>query len=238
MKRLAGFYVPFLFMTVPVALFFRIGELLGQSFGLSVSGFTAWLVGLVMPLVAILSPFIIFWQAGAFLFTSERMAHHTSAGLARDRAAKAREGGAKTTQGGRNFSRGLQGQPAIDRDGQTKFRSGDSRAHAAGSRMRGTGSTLHSAYTATSGIAGKTVNARSRSGSSKGRQSGSSEDRTQRFDPLRGSRGDASQTDDQPSRTRRSSRRESSNAESTDSTDRTDRKDSNDNTDSDDDDRS
>jgi len=229
MKRLAGFYVPFLFMTVPVALFFRIGELLGQSFGLSVSGFTAWLVGLVMPLVAILSPFIIFWQAGAFLFTSERMAHHTSAGLARDRASRARESGARTTHGGRNFSRGLWGQPAIDRDGQTKFGSGDSRAHAAGSRMRGTGSTMRSTYTATSSTAGRVVNARSRSGSSKGRQSNSSGDRNQRFDSLRGSRGDSSKPDGQSSRTRRSDRRETNNADNTDSTDGND---------SDDDDRS
>jgi hypothetical protein len=41
MQRLAGFYVPFLFMTVPVALLFRLGEILGASFGLSASGFGA-----------------------------------------------------------------------------------------------------------------------------------------------------------------------------------------------------
>ena len=42
MRRLAGFYVPFLFMTIPVALLFRVGDLLGQSADFSATGIGAW----------------------------------------------------------------------------------------------------------------------------------------------------------------------------------------------------
>ncbi|WP_435349186.1 hypothetical protein [Haloarchaeobius sp. HRN-SO-5] len=137
MKRLAGFYVPFLFMTLPTAVLFQLGHLLGNDFGLSVSGFTAWLVALVIPVLALVAPFILFWQAGAMFLASERISRQVSVKQARQRMGKTRAAGSATVHGGRNLSRGLRGESAVRRDGQTVFGSGESRAHAAGSRLRG-----------------------------------------------------------------------------------------------------
>ncbi|MFB6298973.1 MAG: hypothetical protein ABEH65_01795, partial [Halobacteriales archaeon] len=142
MKKLAGFYVPFLFMTVPVALLFRLGDLLGTSFGLSMGGIGAWLIALVIPLVAVVSPLILFWQAGALFFIADRAARHTSRQRVRSRIATARTSGQTAAHGGRNFARGVRGERATTRDGQFVFDSGRSRAHAAGSRLNAGGSTL------------------------------------------------------------------------------------------------
>jgi len=147
MRRLAGFYVPFLFMTVPVAVLFRLGELLGASFGLSASGFVAWLVALVIPLVAVVSPFVLFWQAGALFFLADRLASHASRRRARSRIQSMRSGGQRARQGGRNFARGLRGTPAVRSNGQTTFGSGSSRAHAVGSRLRSSGTRLRQSFT-------------------------------------------------------------------------------------------
>jgi hypothetical protein len=142
MKRLAGFYVPFLFMTVPVALLFRLGQLLGSSVTLSIDGVSQWLLAIVTPLVAIISPFILFWQAGALFFMADRAASQASRTQGKERIASAKQTGETTSHGGRNFRRGLEGKPAVDRDGQTLFGSGGSRAHAAGSRVNTTATTL------------------------------------------------------------------------------------------------
>lgn len=142
MKRLAGFYVPFLFMTVPVALLFRLGQLLGSSVSLSIDGVGQWLLAIVTPLVAIISPFILFWQAGALFFMADRAASQASRTQGKERIASAKQTGKTTSHGGRNFRRGLEGKPAVDRDGQTLFGSGGSRAHAAGSRVNTTATTL------------------------------------------------------------------------------------------------
>ena len=145
-RRLAGFYVPFLFMTVPVAIIFRLGELLGSSLDPSMGGVGAWLVGLVLPLLAVLSPIVLVWQAGAVFFIADRASRHVSRERARRRTARVRETGAATVQGGRNFVRGVQDNPAIDRDGQTYLGHGGSRAHAAGSRLSATTTRLRTVF--------------------------------------------------------------------------------------------
>ncbi len=61
MSRLAGFYVPFLFMTVPIAVLFRLGELLGDSVTVSIGGFGQWLLAIVTPLIAVIAPFVLLW---------------------------------------------------------------------------------------------------------------------------------------------------------------------------------
>lgn len=113
MKKLAGFYVPFLFMTVPVALLFRVGELLGASTDLSAGGIGAWLSAVVVPIAAIASPFVLFWQAGATFFMADRASQHVSAQKAGQRMQGGRDRAGQTAQGGRNFVRGVRNQPAI-----------------------------------------------------------------------------------------------------------------------------
>ncbi|SNZ15337.1 hypothetical protein SAMN06269185_2461 [Natronoarchaeum philippinense] len=146
MKRLAGFYVPFLFMTVPVALLFRLGAIFGESFGLSMGGLGAWLTALVIPFAALVSPIILFWQAGALFFVGDRIAHRTSRQRATSRVQTAQGHGQTAAHGGQNFARGLRGEPAQTHGGQTTLGSGQSRAHAAGSRLNATGTRLHDAY--------------------------------------------------------------------------------------------
>jgi hypothetical protein len=143
MERLAGFYVPFLFMTVPVALLFRLGDILGNNFSLSLGGLGTWLTALIIPIVAVLSPLVLFWQAGALFFMAERASTHVSGGRARQRVNRTRAAGARTravgernTHRGRNFSRGLRGHGALNKDGSKAFGSGDSRANRAGFRVR------------------------------------------------------------------------------------------------------
>ena len=150
MKKLAGFYVPFLFMTVPVALLFRLGDILGTSFGLSAGEFGAWLTALIIPLVAVASPFILFWQAGALFFMAERASHNVSAHLATSRANRVASAGSQAQRGGQNFRRGMQGQPAINGDGQAVLASGNSRAHRAGSRLASSRASLGARFTQTS----------------------------------------------------------------------------------------
>jgi len=147
MKKLAGFYVPFLFMTVPVALLFRLGDILGTSFGLSAGEFGAWLTALIIPLVAVASPFILFWQAGALFFIADRAARHVSAQKGRGRLSRGRERLQSAKQGGKNFVRGVRDEPAVKGGGQYVLNSGDSRAHATGQRLNTTGSRLRDAIT-------------------------------------------------------------------------------------------
>jgi len=145
-KRIAGFYVPFLFMTVPVAVLFRLGEILGSTADLSMGGLGAWLTGLVIPLIAVVSPFVLFWQAGAIFFMAERASHQVSKRRAKARVATGQRAGHQAKQGSRNFVRGARGQPAIRDDGQTVFGSGTSRAHAAGSRLAAGGAALRNRF--------------------------------------------------------------------------------------------
>ncbi|MFC7166905.1 hypothetical protein [Halospeciosus flavus] len=55
-KKLAGFYVPFLFMPLPVAVLFRLGEILGSSVGFTEEGILLWLTALMIPIIAVVSP--------------------------------------------------------------------------------------------------------------------------------------------------------------------------------------
>jgi len=146
MKRLAGFYVPFLFMTVPVALLLRLGQLLGSSVTLSIGGAGQWLLAVLTPLVAVISPFILFWQAGALFFMADSASRHASRDRGKARIDTARSAGETTATGTRNFGRGLQGKPAVRPDGQAVLGSGDSTAHAAGNRLNNTATSLQSRF--------------------------------------------------------------------------------------------
>lgn len=134
-KRLAGFYVPFLLMTLPVALLFRLGDILGNSFGLDAQGFAAWLLALAIPFVALLAPIVFVWQAGAIFVVADRTAGRFSRHTASDRVQTVQETGARTRHGAGNFNRGVHGEPAMRPDGQYVIDSGSSRAHALGSRV-------------------------------------------------------------------------------------------------------
>lgn len=140
-KKLAGFYVPFLFMPLPVAVLFRLGEILGSSVGFTDEGILLWLTALVIPVIAVVSPFVLVWQAGALLHTGERMANRVSMAQGRSRLATARDRGSTAAHGGKNFARGVRGQSAVRADGQHLL-SGGSRAHTAGSRLAAGGSSL------------------------------------------------------------------------------------------------
>ncbi|WP_232700636.1 hypothetical protein [Halobacterium wangiae] len=142
MTRLAGFYIPFLFMTLPIALLFRLGGILGGSFSLSMGGIGAWLTALVIPLVAVLSPFVLVWQASALFFVGGRMAQHTSRQTAGRRVDGARTLGATTHRGVRNARAGVRGEPAVGGSGQYLLDSSQSRAHSFGSAVSESSSSL------------------------------------------------------------------------------------------------
>ncbi|GGL34222.1 hypothetical protein GCM10009037_17280 [Halarchaeum grantii] len=132
-QRLAGFYVPFLLMPLPVAILLRLGGLLGESATFDADGVFLWLTALVIPIVAVLSPFVFVWQAGSLLFVGDRISHRVSRTRAQSRLSSnaARMGNAHNS--GRNFVRGVRGSPPVRRDGQTLLAS--SRSHAAGARV-------------------------------------------------------------------------------------------------------
>ncbi|WP_250137806.1 hypothetical protein [Halorientalis salina] len=153
-SRLAGFYVPFLFMTIPVAILFRLGELLGSSVDPSMEGLGLWLTALIIPLIAVLSPLVLFWQAGAIFFVADRASHRMSASRGQKRIAKTREAGSKTKHAGRNFSRGTEGKPAATRDGQYLLDSGGSRAHSAGAQLAETSTRLRTVFDSRDGNGG------------------------------------------------------------------------------------
>ena len=149
-QRLAGFYVPFLFMAVPVALLFRLGELLGESATLSVGGIGVWLSALVIPLVAVVSPFILIWQAGGIFTVTDQMTRHASRKHFQRRTGRARQHASDTVHAGRNAMRGLRNEPAVRRDGQTILRTNTgtatSRGYRVGAGLRSTSATLRNAF--------------------------------------------------------------------------------------------
>lgn len=186
-RQLAGFYVPFLFMTVPVAVLFRLGELLGSSADLSMGGVGAWLTALVIPILAILAPIALVWQAGAIFFVADRASHHVSSQRARHRIETAQSASATTAQGGRNFTRGAMGKPAVERATGSTLADGSSRAHTAGSWLNSVGT-----RTRTADRAGDRSEAKSGGRSSTERDSSRNTD----FENLRGDRGRSSTDDD------------------------------------------
>ncbi|WP_435102415.1 hypothetical protein [Halarchaeum sp. P4] len=144
-QRLAGFYVPFLLMPIPVAVLLRLAAVLGEGFALDTQGLFLWVVALVIPVVAVLSPFVLVWQAGSLLQTGERVARHTSRARGQARLTTVRGSGQQAVQGGRDFTRGVRGAPPTRPDGQTVLQG--SRAHTAGRRLNASGTTLHSRVT-------------------------------------------------------------------------------------------
>ena len=106
-KRLAGFYVPFLLMPVPVALLLRLAALLGEAATLSMGGLGAWLAALVIPFVGIVSPLILVWQAGDLLNAGETVARRTSRDTFQARSERGRELGHSVQQRGAGALRTL-----------------------------------------------------------------------------------------------------------------------------------
>jgi len=134
MKRVAGFYVPFLFMTLPVAMLFRVGGVLGEGFSLSAGGFGAWLTALVIPILAVAAPLILFWQAGSVFSMTERLSKRVSAQQARGRGSGIHDTATSGGRGARNFARGVRGKDAVSAGGASA--SDRTRANRAGLRLR------------------------------------------------------------------------------------------------------
>lgn len=141
-RKLAGFYLPFLIMTLPVAILFQLGKILGHSFGLSMGGIGAWLTAIIIPFIAVLSPIVLIWQAGGIFFIGDRIARHASAQRAQRRVSGMKAKTQTAAHGSRNFVRGARGKPAVRQNGQTMLDSGDSRAHATGARVSSSGGRL------------------------------------------------------------------------------------------------
>lgn len=135
-RRLASFYVPFLFMPLPVAVLFRLGDLLGTSADLSMGGIGAWLAAIVIPIAALVAPLVLVWQTGRLALVVNQAARRLSARQARSRAGGVRAGSAAATHRGRNLARGVRDSRARRTDGQTLLGSGASQSHAAGQRVR------------------------------------------------------------------------------------------------------
>lgn len=149
-RRLAGFYVPLLVMTIPVALLFRLGAVLGDAATLSLGGIGLWLTALVIPFVAVLSPFLLIWQAGATFFIGEQLTRHASPTRLPTRKGGETQYAETAVHTGRNAVRGLRNQPAVRRDGQTLLRTesgtATDRGHRVGNRLRSTTTTLRDAF--------------------------------------------------------------------------------------------
>ncbi|GAB7093936.1 hypothetical protein JCM30237_10880 [Halolamina litorea] len=200
MQRLAGFYVPLLFLTVPVALLLRLGELLGDSFSLSLGGVGAWLLALLIPVAALFAPLVMFWQAGALFFFADRASRHVSVDRAQRRVSRMRAGSEQATHSGRNFGRGVLGKPAVNRDNQQLLDASRSRAHRAGTRVENARGRLQSAFTERSN-SGSDGDAGGTSGGDDAAESESTTDtkqsaRSENFETLRRRDSAPAQTDD------------------------------------------
>jgi hypothetical protein len=149
-QRLAGFYVPLLVMTIPVALLFRLGAILGEAATLSLGGIGLWLTALVIPFVAVLSPFLLIWQAGATFFIGEQMIRHTSPTRLPTRDRNGTQYTETAVHASRNAVRGLRDKPAVRRDGQTLLRTtsgtATDRGHRVGSHLRTTTTSLRDVF--------------------------------------------------------------------------------------------
>lgn len=113
MKRLAGLFVPFLFMTLPVALLFRLGGILGDSVSLSLGGIGQWLTALVVPILAVLVPFVMVWQAGALFFMLDRAGRQVSRGRASERVDSMRSAGGRAREAAVERSQRLRDPPSV-----------------------------------------------------------------------------------------------------------------------------
>lgn len=140
MEKLAGFYVPFLFMTIPVALLLRLGDLLGNSFGLSFGGIGAWITALVIPVLAVFAPLVMFWQAGGIFRVAGQVARHTSFERSRGRIHTDQKAGSTENNVRDNFLRGERGRSSATRNGQMIRYSSTSGSHTAGGHSQDPGS--------------------------------------------------------------------------------------------------
>ena len=147
-QRLAGFYVPFLLMPVPVALLIRLSALLGESVSLSLGGVGMWIGALVIPFVAVLIPFVFVWQAGSLFQFVGHMERHASRERLRENTAHGYQNASQAVHTGRNTARGLRGKPERRSDGQTLLQNGpgESRGYRAGRGLRTTPARLREAF--------------------------------------------------------------------------------------------
>lgn len=81
----ARFYVPFLVMPIPIAGLFRLGGLLGQAVTLSLGGLGRWLLAIVIPVLAAVTPVVLLWQTGSVGYAAERLSRRFSARRMRSR---------------------------------------------------------------------------------------------------------------------------------------------------------
>jgi hypothetical protein len=155
MKKLAGFYVPFLFMTVPVAIVFRIGHILGTSVDtLNMGEIGMWISAIIIPFLALIFPLIMFWQAGSLFFIGSRVSHHMSAQRAKNRAIRTKSAVDRGRNGGRTLAN--RATTRIDTDYSVRDRASAtaSRARDAGESVKRTGSRLKDAFDEGSGSDG------------------------------------------------------------------------------------
>lgn len=138
-SRIGGFFVPFLFMTLPVAVLFRLEILLFESLELSMDSLGTWLLALIVPLAALLSPFVLIWQAGAVFLVADRVGRRASVQTARNRVAGAVETKRQTVHRTQNFVGGLQGRGATVYQ-PPRPRPVGFRANEAGTRLNALGS--------------------------------------------------------------------------------------------------
>lgn len=134
--KLGQYYVPFLIMTIPTAMLFRVGELLGHSIGNGFTGFFAWIAGIIVPIFAVIVPLVLFWQAGLLFAVGSRVSRHMSAKRAINRT---RNHVQVTRHGGRNTVRGLRDEAPVRPDGQMLLDGGEPRAYRSGRALRRTG---------------------------------------------------------------------------------------------------
>jgi hypothetical protein len=147
-KRLAGFYVPFLLMPVPIALLLRLAALLGDAATLSMGGFGAWVTALVIPFVAVVVPFVLVWQAGAVLFVADRFMRRTSRRQLTTRLERGRDVERRLNQGGRKALHGIGDNLAVDRERQPRLSPGTirTRGQRLGGRVRSTATRLRTRF--------------------------------------------------------------------------------------------
>lgn len=96
----ARFYVPFLAMPIPVAALFRLGGLLGESVTLSLGGLGRWLLAIVIPVIALVTPLVLLWQTGSVGIVAERVTRRLSADRGTRRGRRLRTTGARSAAAG------------------------------------------------------------------------------------------------------------------------------------------
>ena len=135
-RRAAGLYVPVLLMPVPVALLFRLGQVLGDSASLSLGGVGAWIAALVVPVVAVVAPLVLVWQAGRVGAVARLAARNVSRRQAVRRVGRAKQGGASLARRGARGVRGVGNAVRGSRGTVTAQPSGQQQSGAGGSLPR------------------------------------------------------------------------------------------------------